>query len=535
MFSSTMNAVFLSLLLLTSVAWSQAHSCEDLKKLSVPETKIISAEAVGAGALQLTGNQEADREAFRRLPAFCRVVLEIDPVADSRIPVELWMPADGWNGKFLGVGNGGFAGQISYQELAIAVSLGYAGAATDTGHQGSAIDASWALGHPQQVIDFGYRAVHEMTMKSKVLVQSYYPAPLQHSYFAACSDGGREALMEAQRFPTDYDGILAGAPAYNWSHLLANAVYNSRALTLSSSSYIPAEKLPAISAAVLAACDKNDGLADGVINDPHTCHFDPSVLLCKGADAAGCLIQPQITALRALYSGAHNSAGRSIFPGYLPGGELGVGGWGLWIVGHAPNTSLMYLFGTGYFANMVYDDPHWDYKTFTPDRGLADGVKKTAPELDATDPDLRAFAKRGGKLILYHGWNDAAISALSTIDYYNKVRTVMGPKSEDSFLRLFMVPGMQHCSGGPGPDSFGQWGATTASGPDDAQHDVLLALEQWVEKGPAPESIIAAKYGGEGGGRKTTNTRPLCAYPKVARYKGTGSTEDAASFVCTTE
>jgi feruloyl esterase len=430
------------------------------------------------------------------------------------------------------VGNGGFAGQIGYRELAMAVSRGYASAATDTGHSGSPIDASWALGHPQQIIDFGYRAVHEMTTKSKLILQSFYSGPLRHSYFAACSDGGREALMEAQRFPQDYDGILAGAPAYNWTRLMANAVANSQALTLSAASYIPPAKLAAVSNAALAACDKNDGLADGVIDDPRRCKFDPAALLCKGADTDKCLTQPQVVALRALYSGAHNAAGKQIFPGYVPGGELGEGGWGLWIMGPAPNRSLMYFFGTGYFADMVYGNASWDYKIFSADKGLADGLERAGDVLDATDPDLRPFAKRGGKLILYHGWSDAAISALSSIDYYDAVRTKVSPATEDSFLRLFMVPGMQHCSGGPGPNSFGQSGPASASGPDDPQHDIVLALQQWVEKGIAPETVTAARDIDDGATTKTTRTRPLCAYPKVARYKGTGNTDDAANFAC---
>ncbi|HEY1806353.1 MAG TPA: tannase/feruloyl esterase family alpha/beta hydrolase [Terracidiphilus sp.] len=525
-------------LMLGPAAWGQGHSCENLHKLSIPNTRVLSAQTVAAGSLRLQGNSDAELAAgkpFMELPAFCRVVLEIEPAAGSRIPVELWMPAENWNGRFLGVGNGGFAGQIGYRELATAVSKGYASAATDTGHSGSPIDASWALGHPQAIIDFGYRAIHEMTLKSKMILQSFYSGPLRHSYFAACSDGGREALMEAQRFPQDYDGILAGAPAYNWTRLMTNAVVNSQALLLKPASYIPAAKLPAISAAALEKCDKKDGLADGILDDPRRCKFDPSVLLCKEADTNRCLTQPQVDALHALYSGARDKAGQRIFPGYVPGGELGEGGWGLWILGPAPGRSLMNFFGNGYFADMVYGNANWDYKTLSADTGLADGLQKTGGAIDATNPDLRPFAKRGGRLILYHGWSDAAISALSSIDYYNNVRTTASPATEDSTLRLFMVPGMQHCSGGPGPDSFGQAGPDSASGPDDPQHDILLALQHWVEDGVAPETVIAAQYAGEGAARKITRTRPLCAYPKVARYKGAGSTDDAANFVCRAE
>jgi len=264
------------------------------------------------------------------------------------------MPASSWNGKFRGQGNGGFAGQLYYPALAIAVMQGYASAATDTGHAGNGTEATWALGHPEKIIDFGYRAIHEMTVVGKATVKAFYGDAAKYSYFAACSNGGRQALMEAQRFPEDYNGILAGAPANYWTHLLASALWDAQATTLDPQSYIPDTKVPAIAQAVVAACDANDGVKDGIINDPPRCHFDPATMLCKEGNSDSCLTQPQVIALKKLYAGANDSHGKQIFPGFVPGGEAGPGGWPLWITGPAPGKALLFAFDYGYFADMVY-------------------------------------------------------------------------------------------------------------------------------------------------------------------------------------
>jgi feruloyl esterase len=524
----------LILIVFASAAWSQTDSCGKLGKQTLPHTTIMLAQTQAAGSFHSARGGDADVQAdnlFSKLPAFCRVVLNLTPSTDSNINVELWLPEHGWNRKFLGVGNGGFAGAIGYTELAAAVLQGYAAAATDTGHTGEMVDAQWALGHPEKIIDFGNRAIHEMTVQGKAILREYYAAAPAYSYFESCSDGGREALMEAQRFPTDYDGILAGAPANNWSHLLTSAVYNAQALMLNPVSYFSSAKLPALQSAIVTACGAQTGATDGFVNDPPRCHFDPSVLLCKAEETNQCLTQPQIDALNTLYAGTHNAAGTLVFPGYSPGGEVGGDGWGTWIVGNAPRQSLMYLFGSHFFADMVYNDAQWNYARFTVDQGLTDAVRLTAKALDSTDPDLRPFAQHGGKLILYHGWSDAAIPPTSTIDYYESVRSTIGATAEDSFVRLFMAPGMQHCGEGPGPDSFGQNGPWSASGPDDAQHDIRLALEAWVEKGLAPQTIVAAKFAG-GPAHTAVMTRPLCAYPLVARYRSTGDPAQAANFAC---
>jgi feruloyl esterase len=505
-----------------------AGTCEDLANVKPVGGRIQSAGTVAAGAFTAPQTEVpgAAQVNYKALPAFCRVQGVLEPSTDSHIEFEVWLPASGWNGRYEGLGNGGFAGAIDYAGLADAVAHGYAASDSDTGHRASAVDARWALGHPEKVADFGYRAVHGTAEKAKTLIASFYGNPARHSYFSSCSDGGREALMEAQRYPADYDGILAGAPANNWTKLLANAAEETRMLGDAQKS-ISASKLPAIEAAVVAACDANDGVKDGIINDPARCKFDPSVLLCKGAETERCLTVPQVASLQRLYTGARDSAAEAIFPGRLPGAEATPGGWGLWITGQAPGTSLMYSFATQYFANMVFEDAAWDYHTFQLDRGLKLAEEKTARMLNATDPDLKRFRDRGGKLIVYHGWNDPAISALNSVDYFRSVQGKMGAHETDGFFRLYLVPGMGHCAGGPGPDVFGQ----SVGQASDPEHSIAKALERWVESETAPDRIIATKYSA-GANRAGVRTRPLCPYPQIATYKGSGSTDDAAAFAC---
>ena len=469
-------------------------SCDKLAGLELPKVTIATAKTVAAG--EFSGPPQAfterDLSAFyKKLPAFCRIVAHAKPSPDSDILIEIWMPLAGWNGRLQGLGNGGFAGLIDTFELGAAVARGYVAVATDAGHASSPIDASWALGHPEKIADFGHRGIHEMTRVAKLVARQYYGYSPKHSYFAGCSDGGREALMEAQRYPGDYDGILAGAPANYWTALLSMAAVDTQALTATPESFIPPAKIPAIASAVIEACDKLDGVADGILNDPRQCHFDPASIECKSGEATDkCLTAPQVTALKAIYAGLRDSKGRRIFPGYLPGAEGGQGGWGLWITGPAPARSLIAFFGIGYFSNMVYNNTDWTYKSFAIDDGFETAKRKTADALDAVNPDLNPFRSRGGKLIVYHGWNDPAIPAPNTVNYYNQVVATMGGAKADSFLRLFMLPGVQHCDGGPGPDTFGQSAAWTD---DDPKHNARLALENWVENGTAPDTLIAAK------------------------------------------
>jgi hypothetical protein len=510
-------------------------SCENLAKLDLPNVSITTAAAVTAGGFvgppqNFTGR---DLSAFyKKLPAFCRVVAHARPSADSDIVIELWMPAAGWNGKLQGLGNGGFAGLIDTFELGAAVAKGYAAVATDTGHTGSPIDAAWALGHPEKIADFGHRGIHEMTRVAKLVIPQFYGSPVKHSYFAGCSDGGREALMEAQRYPDDYDGILAGAPANYWTGLLSLGVVVTQAVTATPASFIPPAKIATIGNAVNAACDKLDTVADGILNDPRQCHFDPASIQCEaGQDSDKCLTAPQVTALKAIYAGVRDAGGHQIFPGYLPGAEQGGNGWGTWITGAAPARSLMAFFGIGYFSNMVYDNTDWTYKSFKLESALTTAKAKTAGSLDAVNPDLTAFRSHGGKLILYHGWDDPAIPALNTINYYDEVVAKLGQTNTDSFARLYMVPGMQHCDGGPGPTTFGQSASWTA---DDPQHNARVALENWVEQGTAPSTLIASKESTGISQGSPTMTRPLCPYPQFAKYKGSGDSISADSFACST-
>lgn len=510
-------------------------SCERLAKLELPNVNITTATAIAAGAFagppqNFTGRDLSDF--YKKLPAFCRVVAQAHPTLESNITIELWMPAAGWNGKLQGLGNGGFAGLIDTFELGAAVAKGYAAVATDTGHTGSPIDAAWALGHPEKIIDFGYRGIHEMTRVAKLAITQFYGSPVKHAYFAGCSDGGREALMEAQRYPDDYDGILAGAPANYWTALLSLGVVVTQAITATPASFIPPAKIATIANAVNLACDKLDGVTDGILNDPRQCHFDPASIHCKtGEDNGKCLTAPQVTALKAVYAGLHDAGGRQIFPGYLPGAEQGGNGWGLWITGPAPARSLMAFFGIGYFSDMVYDNTDWTYKSFKLESALATAKAKTASALDAVNPDLSAFRTHGGKLILYHGWDDPAIPALNTVNYYGEVVAKLGQAATDSFARLYMVPGMQHCGGGPGPDTFGQSASSPA---DDPEHNARIALENWVEQGTAPTTIIATRTTG-GSQPSPALTRPLCAYPQFAKYKGSGDPNSADNFACSAQ
>lgn len=520
-----------------TTAQASGDKCGRLAAAAVPNATVTMATVVQAGAFvgppgTFTG---ADMSAlYKALPAFCRVVVHARPSADSDIVVEVWMPLSGWNGKLHGLGNGGFAGLIDYTELSGSILKGYAATATDAGHAGSPIDAAWALGHPEKVADFGHRGIHEMTRVAKAEVQEFYGSGAKQSYFIGCSDGGREALMEAQRYPEDYNGILAGAPANNWTDLLSMAVVDTQALTATPGSFIPQAKIATIAKAVGAACDAQDGVTDGILNDPRQCRFDPATLQCKGdADSTDCLTAAQVTALKQIYTGLKDAQGKKIFPGYLPGGEEGGGGWGTWITGPVPVGSAMAMFGKGYFSDMVYDKADWDFKSFALDAGLKDAKAKTAAALDAVNPDLSAFRSRGGKLILYHGWNDPAIPALSTVEYYESVVAKSGQSAADGFVRLYMLPGVQHCVGGPGPDlAWGDWHST------DPLQNARIALEQWVEKGTAPGTLVARKMSGDahalGGkaGPDTVMTRPLCPYPATAKYNGTGDANKAESFVC---
>jgi len=511
-------------------------TCDSLAHLKLQSTKITSAQTVAAGTFTLPPGTPPPPPGlgifnFKELPAFCRVQGVIQPSSDSHIEFEVWLPTSGWNGNFAGVGNGGFAGSINYADLAQALGAGYATASTDTGHKGSAVDAKWALGHSEKITDFGFRAIHETAEKSKAAIRAFYGNGPQHSYFSSCSNGGRQALMEAQRYAADYDGLIAGAPAANWTHIMAGFNWDEQSLESDPARYIPANKFPAVEKAALAACDALDGVKDGVIDDPRKCHFDPSVLLCKGGESATCLTGPQISALKKIYAGPHNSKGEQVYPGFEPGGEAAASflGWAAWFSGAAPGQSAQYAFATQGGAYLIYQNAAWDYRKANFDQDVRTADETMGPKLNAIDPNLKALKDRGGKLILYHGWSDPALVPTATINYYESVVAKIGQKDTDGFARLYMVPGMNHCALGPGPNSFGAGSERGAN----SDFSMFTALQRWVEKGTAPNQIIATKYKIDGNPTSgVARTRPLCPYPQVAKYKGSGSADDAANFAC---
>jgi feruloyl esterase len=483
-------------------------SCESLASLSLPHTTITLAQSVPAGDFTPPPPSNAPsghtETPIKDLPGFCRVAATASPSSDSLIKFEVWLPAANWNGKFQAVGNGGWAGRISYGGLGAAVQHNYATASTDTGHE--VANGSFAIGHPEKMLDYGYRAIHEMTVQAKTIIAAYYGTGPRWSYWNGCSTGGRQGLMEAQRFPRDFNGIAAGAPAAYRTHLQFASMWVAKATLEDPDSYISPGKYPLIHAAALQACDALDGVKDGIIDDPTRCHFDPAVLSCKGSDAPDCLTPAQVDAARLIYSGPVNPrTGAQIFPPFEPGSELG---WGVNAGGPLPRD-----IGLSYFRDVLFKNPQWDFRNlnFDSDVSLADSEDRGV--VNAINPDLGPFQLAGGKLLLYHGWADNQIPPLGTVNYYHDVVATMGGAEQTgTFARLFMVPGMGHCSGGPGPDVF----------------DKMGVLEQWVEHGVAPEKIIAAHRtkGAE------DMTRPLCPYPEVAKWKGSGGTNDAANFVC---
>lgn len=495
-------------------------SCAALAATELAGAKVTSAVVVP----EKTAMPDAPLGPYtvRVMPAFCRVKITDKPSADSDIKTEVWLPLTDWSGRVRGVGNGGFAGNLDYEAMAAAVKQGSVGVATDTGHVGGGPE--FALGHPEKVKDFGWRAVHDMTVQAKALAVALYGKAAAHAYFVACSDGGREALMEAQRFPTDYDGILAGAPAYNWTGLVSSGAADVARMESSEAAYLPPAKLPAIAAAVNAACDAKDGLSDGIVNDPRQCGLDPATLACKGAETDSCLMPEQVTSLKEIYSAKKLKSGKTVFPGYLPGAEAAKGSWDTWLLG---KQSLLVFFSTGYFSDFVHQQADWKLSSFDFDKDYTLAMEKTASDLNATSTDLKPFAARGGKLVMYHGWNDPAIPALSTVAYYDGLVSTMGKSSVDSAVRVYMVPGMLHCGGGPGVWTFGEGGGVRG----DAQHDVFTALESWVEGGTAPGDLIALKFVDDDWSKGVGMTRPLCVYPKASQYVK-GDPKDAKSFVC---
>ena len=487
-----------------------ARSCADLATLVLANTTITSATVVEPGAFVPLGTSgeralAAAERTYGGLPEFCRVEATLTPSDDSDIKVEVWLPSAEWNGKYQAVGNGAFTGSIRHNSMAAALTRGYATSSTDTGHEGNT--ASFGLGHPEKVIDFGWRSVHEMTVVAKAAVEAFYDEPPRYSYWNGCSAGGRQAMKEAQRFPDDFDGIIAGAPGNDWTGRAGASLRVAKPLEVNEAARLTEDERQLVHTAVLESCDARDGVTDGVVSDPERCDFDPGVLQCMGSDTEGCLRPSQVNTVRMLYASPENpQTGRPI-TGLFPGSELGWTdlGW----------TRSARSTGLEQFRYLTFADPEWTVEQFNFETDIVQAEMVDDDTLNALDPDLGPFFDRGGKLISYHGWADPQISPANATQYYQRVVGTVGDVGtvHESY-RLFMAPGMGHCGGGAGPSRF----------------DMLTALEEWVEQGNAPDHVIASR---ERDGA-VDRTRPLCPYPQLAVYDGTGSTDDAESFVCRT-
>jgi feruloyl esterase len=490
-----------------AAALAAPGDCASLSALTIPDVTINAATPVAAGSFTPPGSRTP-----MTLPGFCRVEATARPTSDSEIKFEVWIPpTEAWNGKFQGVGNAAYQGAISYPAMALALRRGYATASTDTGHTGD--DMAFGQGHPEKLIDYGYRAIHVMTTSAKLVIRNATGRFAERSYFVGCSAGGQQALSEAQRYPDDYDGIVAGAPANNRirqtfgflsSWIATHGADGAPLLTTA--------KLALLTTSAVAACDGLDGLKDGVIDDPRRCHFDPAVLTCKpGSDDATCLTPPQVAAAQKMYDGTKSPrTGALIYTGWPRGsegfGDTALQSWRQYIIDPKEPSRI------GFFKYWLFHNPTWDFRSVDWDRDLA-YAEQQLPHMAAVDANLAPFKKSGGKLLMYTGWADTVVPPQDTVAYYEGVVKAMGGHAAtQEFVRLFMAPGMGHCSGGPGPNQF----------------DAVAALEQWVEKGAAPDKLIAT----HGTAGKVDRSRPLCVYPQVARYKGTGSTDDAASFAC---
>jgi feruloyl esterase len=478
-----------------------AMACRDLAQLRLDGTLITT-------ATEVSGSFSPGGGAPLNLPSICRVAGTVFPA----INFEVWLPTgNGYNGRFQAVGGGGLAGSISYSAMATAVNAGFASASTDTGHRSN--DSEW-LADPQRREDYGHRAIHEMTVKAKAIIDAFYGTGPEYSYFNGCSTGGRQGLMEAQRYPNDYDGIVSGAPVNTFTTLHMAQLWTAHATLIPEGAALTASDLELVSAAVMAQCDASDGVEDGVLTDPSACDFDPRELVCSGRAGATCLAEPKVAALEKVYAGPVNPrTGVQIYPGLEPGSESaqpGNPGWSMIMNGRTP-----FFIDIPVLGGMGFENDDWDWRSFDFDRDvrLVDG--KLAHVLNAVDPDLRDYASQGSKLIIYHGWSDPGVMPQRTIDYYNEIiafadRATNGDGAEfvDSFSRLYMLPGVGHCNGGVGPD----------------QVDFMSAIVDWVETDTAPERIIASNADG-------SVTRPLCPHPQVAVYSR-GNSNDATSFRC---
>jgi len=486
-----------------------AGDCAALAQLALPHVTITLAEPVAAGAFQpppggMGTMPGAPPINYSKLPAFCRVAATAKPTADSDIRFEVWLPLANWNGKYVGGGNGVWAGSIAYGDMVGPLGAQYATAASDLGHQGSPMDGSFVKGHPEKLTDFGHRAVHETTIAAKAIVQAFYEKAPSRSLYVSCSTGGRVGLMEAYRYPQDFDGISAMAPANPMTDLMIGTLWTDYVTQKDEASHLTAAKLQMVHKAVLAACDAGDGVTDGIVSAPQRCGFDPASLTCKADDAPDCLTAAQVTALRGIYAGPKNAKnGKPVYPGFSPGSE---GQVTLLASGSQP-----FPVALSYLRDLVFLDPKWDFRTFDYNKDVKRAEKAGRKDLDVPPKGPKSFLTHGGKLLLSHGWADGLIPPMSTVDFFTRLEGSVGRKGRSN-VRLFMVPGMGHCGGGDGPSSV----------------DMLTVIDNWVQTGNAPERIIASNPPTAA----TPRTRPLCPYPQEAQYSGKGSTDEEKNFRC---
>ena len=482
-------------------------SCDGLASLRLPNATVTSATEVAAGAFTPPtapgrGVAPALAKTMAGLQPFCRVQITSKPTADSDIKIEVWLPARSFNGKLQAVGNGGWAGTIPYAAMGAAMARAYATAGTDSGH--TTPGASFAVGHPEKLVDYAHRSLHEMAINAKVLVDAFYGKPAAASIWNGCSTGGNQGLTLASMYPNDFDAIVAGAPPDIRSRVHAARLVLHRIVHRTAGSYIPPEKYPAVHKAVMDACDLNDGVKDGIIENPPACRFDPKVLQCTDADGPSCLTSEQVETARALYSDIkHPKTGQVLYSPLLqPGSELL---WGA-LAGPQPfsNASETYKY-------LVAQDQAWDPARFDAATDVAK-MDAAAKVLNTAGDNLKPFFARGGKLLLYHGWSDQQNPASTSVNYFGRVVKNAGQSAVGKSIQLYMVPGMNHCQGGVGTDTF----------------DKLAVVDEWMAKGTAPAQIVAS-HATDG---KVDRTRPLCPYPQVAMYKGSGSTDEASSFAC---
>lgn len=507
----------------TSSITAPSVPCASLLGLQMPNTTITAAQSIPAGSYQPPGSTTA----FKNLPAFCRVTANVTPVTGSSIAVELWLPTT-WNGRYQQVGNHGWGSGIEWGEMAPQLQSGFVAGATDDGHAPTGgFDVSWVPGFPERLTDFAYRAVHETALNAKLIINAYYAKPASYSYFNGCSSGGREALMEVQKYPLDFNGVIAGSALQNWTRVATQELFVSQQLLQSGwpQGAPGAALLTLAQKSAVTACDAADGVTDGIIRDPRSCHWDPHSLVCSAGQAVGtCLTAPQADGLAASFAPLTDPVTKEVlFSGQSPDSE---GDW----TRFGYNNGL-FVFPVSQYQ-IAFNDFKWNGSTFNLHTDLP-VLEQALGFVDAENPDLSAFNQAGGKIIQWHGWEDGVTMPGAIVRYYDAVRdsTAGGDRSsEQSFYRLFMLPAVGHCGTGAGPANFGAEGQTVVS--NDPEHNAVLALQAWVEKGTAPQDFIATKFQNDDLTQPVTMQRPLCPYPSQAVYKGTGDTSNASNFYC---